>query len=160
MKPRSGLRSVIISLLFSLILSQFHKIPTTNPNSPSVPYHFGQSRISCFFLLPQNKIHFKKKLHCSMNGYFTVHGYCSLQSAAVVRNSFQARLESDSSFVWSVGCVIEFRSYWKNSRQLDNRYDLHKPVFGAGIVPAAENQRSRPWFQSDLSPARAIKILG
>jgi len=30
-KPRSGLRSLIISLFQLLVLPQFHKIPTTNP---------------------------------------------------------------------------------------------------------------------------------
>jgi len=32
-------------------------------------------------------------------------------------------------------------------------------VFGIGIVPAAEDQRFRPRFQSDLSSVRAVEIL-
>ena len=46
--------------LFSLVLSQFYKIPPTNPKFTFVPHQFGiRAEFLAFF--PSTKIHFKKR---------------------------------------------------------------------------------------------------
>jgi len=47
----------------------------------------------------------------------------------------------------------------KSLRQLDNKSDFYKPLFGVFTVPAVEDQRFRLSFQPDLSSVRAAESL-
>ena len=128
-KIRVAIRDHIFSL-FSCS-SQFHRISTTNPKSPSIPHNFG-IRVKILDRKKRGKKRKEikkrgknqKKCYCSVNSnfivlWFTVYRHCSLhhyslQSTAVVRSPFQAHSESESSSVRSVGCVTESWNHWKD----------------------------------------------
>ena len=54
---------------------------------------------------------------------------------------------------------LSFRDTRRISQHPNNRFDLHKPLFGDDTILAAEGQRFRPHCYPDLSPVRAVEIL-
>ena len=152
MKRRSGLLSAIISFFSSLVLLQFHKIPTTNLNPlrpTSIWYQtnflflsFHKKFTSKFFFTVPWTVTLLFMVTIPRKAHF---GVCFRP----VQNSI--RVSPKALDVW-----LSPGSTGKISQQLDSRFDLHKPVLGAGTVPVTEDQCFRPRFLSDLSLIRAV----